>query len=87
MEYTPESLNKGMIKLALNVDMKLRAVPNFILDWASRKFGFEFITNIVNISKKFEGSDWKTGVEKDPSLFNFFRGRLKEYIVNVKSLK
>jgi hypothetical protein len=80
MEYTPKALSKGSIKLGLNVDMKLRAVPNFILDFASRKFGLEFVTNIVGIAKKFEGSDWKKGVERDPKLFDFFRGRLKEYI-------
>jgi hypothetical protein len=52
----------------------------FILDFACRNFGFEFISNILNISRKFEGSEWQQGLQKDPALFNFFRGRLQEYL-------
>jgi hypothetical protein len=77
VEYTPITTNKGWIRLGINVDMKLPAVPTFILDYACRNFGFEFISNILNIAKKFEGSEWQQCLQKDPALFNFFRGRIQ----------
>jgi len=84
IEYTPVSTTEGWIKLALNIDMKLRGVPMFLLDFGCRNFGFDFISNILKIARKFEGSEWQTRVERDPALYNFFRGRLLEHLSATK---
>lgn len=83
IEYTPSTVTKGWIKAALNIDMKLKGVPMFLLDFGCRNFGFDFISNILKIAKKFNGSEWQKRVESDPSLFNFFRGRLVEHLNSV----
>ena len=52
MEYTPIGFKEGKIKMALNVDMKLK-VPTFFLDLGCRQLGFEFITNIMKIARSY----------------------------------
>ncbi len=58
VQYTPKTRSNGYLKLGINVDMKLDYVPNFILDFSCRQFGFDFFQNIVKLSQKFEGSEW-----------------------------
>lgn len=62
MEYTPTSNKTGWIKVALNIDMKLKGVPMFLLDFGCRQFGFDFVSNILNIANTFQGSEWQKGV-------------------------
>lgn len=39
--------------MCINVNMKVRFVPMFILERASKKFGQEFFENIYKISRSF----------------------------------
>lgn len=54
----------------------------FILDPATRQFGYDFFKNMIKISKNFSDSEWKERVTKRPDLFTFFRDRVQTFIGN-----
>lgn len=52
IQYEPINRNKGKIKIAMNVDMKLSA-PKFILDPIAQNFGKDFLKNVLHITNNF----------------------------------
>lgn len=73
IEYKPLSVGRGLIRMCVNVDMNIKFIPTFILESSSKTFCHDLFSNLVKISKKFEGSEWDIAVQKNPELFNFFK--------------
>jgi hypothetical protein len=51
--------DKGKIRMATCVDLKITILPNFILNKTARIFAFDYFKNIINVNKKFSGSIWE----------------------------
>ena len=81
VEYKPSSTHSGSIKLATNVDIKIR-LPMFILAAASEGFGVDFYKNMLKIARKFEGSEWEKKVQENPAFFEFIKTRVGEYFLS-----
>lgn len=52
VQYEPIDRNKGKIKIAMNVDMKISA-PKFILDPVTQNFGKDFLKNVLHVTNNF----------------------------------
>ena len=52
-EYKTKTTKTGRVRMAINVDIKLSCIPMFIMDPATRDFGFNFFKNMVKICKNF----------------------------------
>ena len=52
VQYEPIDRNKGKIKIAMNVDMKISA-PKFILDLVTQNFGKDFLKNVLHVTNNF----------------------------------
>ena len=58
MEYVPIGFNRGRIKLATNIDMKIGFLPLFVINKSLRIFAFDFFEKLMEVNKNFRGSDW-----------------------------
>lgn len=68
VEYKPETPTSGYIKLANNVDLKLK-IPMFLLQTASEGFGQDFYKDIRRLAKNFKGSEWQKKMFQNPDFF------------------
>ena len=59
IQYTPLSERKGKMRLATNVNMQLGFLPMFIINKSCRTFAFDYFKNMMNVNKKFKGSEWQ----------------------------
>lgn len=76
VEYQPYSPKKGKIRLAMNIDMKLK-LPKFIMDPVIQLFAKEFLKNLLQITNNFEGSEWEKRLLEKPEFANFVKGCIK----------
>jgi hypothetical protein len=44
--------------MALNADIGLNFLPNFVLEFLAKDFAKKFVESVVDISKRFKGSKW-----------------------------
>ena len=58
LKYKPIRKGVGKIKFALNVDIGINFLPEFIEEIVVKKFTNDFFANILEKSKKFENSLW-----------------------------
>ena len=58
MEYVPVGFNRGRIKLATNIDMKIGFLPLFVINKSLRIFAFDFFEKLMEVNKNFRGSEW-----------------------------
>lgn len=65
IKYVPLSENSGKMIMGMNMDLKLNMLPLSILEVVSVNFSQDFYENIVKISKKFKGSVWDEGIQKN----------------------
>lgn len=47
MEYIPVGSNRGKIRLATNIDMKLGFLPMFVINKSLRIFAFDYFSNLL----------------------------------------
>ena len=80
VEYIPITKERAKVRLASKVDMKLNYLPQFIINISARKFAFDYFTNIIKVSKKFEGSDWDKKIKQNPDFYQFFASKIDEYM-------
>ena len=85
IKYEPLDESRGKVTMAMNIDTKMNFLPDWLVDKVSSDFGYEFLINIMKLSKNFKGSQWETNMRKDPSFFDFFKGVTDSYLVNLKS--
>lgn len=84
MEYTPLTANRGKIRLATNVNMRLGFLPFFIINKTCRIFAFDYFENLVKVNKEFKGSMWEKKMMENLSTYNFFKERIKEYLAETQ---
>jgi len=58
LSYTPIDRERGKIRMATCIDLKISILPKFILNKTARIFTFDYFKNMLNINKKFTGSPW-----------------------------
>lgn len=73
LECTPINYSKALVRLCLNVDVKIGFVPKFMLESAIKKFGLDFYNSVIKICRNFRGSEWERAVQNKPELFEFFK--------------
>ena len=56
MEYIPIGRNRGKIRLATNIDMKIGFLPLFVINKSLRIFAFDYFENLMDVNKNFIGS-------------------------------
>lgn len=56
VKYRPIRKGLGKLKMALNADIGLGFLPNFILEYLAKDFAEQFLQCILDIGKKFKGS-------------------------------
>ncbi len=64
----------------MNIDLKLKYVPMYLIQIGSITFCEDFYNNLVRVSQIFKGSKWEQKVSKDPELFQFTKKIIAEYI-------
>jgi hypothetical protein len=58
IEYCPIAHNRGKVRLATNIDMKLNFLPMFVINKSLRIFSFDYFKNLLKVNKNFQGSAW-----------------------------
>lgn len=53
MEYIPVGINRGKIRLATNIDMRLGFLPMFVINKTLRIFAFDYFSNLMEVNRKF----------------------------------
>lgn len=66
LSYTPISRDKGRIRMATCIDLKISILPKFILNKTARIFAFDYFKNMIGINKKFVGSPWEKAILNKP---------------------
>ena len=66
IEYVPTGYNKGIVSVALDIDMKLNFLPMTLLEMICKKFCRDFFWVVLEASNNFSGSKWETKTKKHP---------------------
>ena len=84
IKYVPLSENSGKMIMGMNMDLKLNMLPLSLLEIVSVNFSQDFYENIVKISKKFKGSVWDEGIQKNSKLFEFTKNSTNDFLMKNK---
>lgn len=66
IEYVPTGFHKGVVSVALNIDMKLNFLPLALMELICKKFCKDFFWVVMEASNNYEGSKWEAKVKKHP---------------------
>ncbi len=56
VRYRPVEKNIGKLTMALNADVGLNFLPNFILEYMVKDISKQFMEKILSIAKEYNGS-------------------------------
>ena len=64
-----------------SIDLKMEYLPMFIINKTARVFSFDYMKNYQKINKKFEGSKWDKTKQEKKSMYDYFKTKIDEYLV------